>query len=65
MSLLGRVLPSADGMLLRSLRGTEGSHLTDYVSPSFFEVLPARVLWRQLRELAASFLAYDGTAVPW
>lgn len=45
-------------MLLRSLRGTEWSQLADYVSPSFFDVLPARTLWRQLRELGAN--AADG-----
>lgn len=54
MSLLGRLLPGSDTMLLRTLRGTEWSQLTDYVSPSFFEVLPARALWKQLRELGGN-----------
>jgi len=58
VSLFGRLLPGKDTMLLRSLRGTEWSQLVDYVSPSFFEVLPARVLWTALRELGGN--AADG-----
>lgn len=49
-------------MLLRSLRGTEWSQLGDYVSPSFFEVLPARAIWGQLRELAGNASDGDGFA---
>jgi hypothetical protein len=59
VSLLGRLVPGTDGMLWRTLRGTEWSQLADYVSPSFFEVLPPRALWKQLRELGAN--AGDGT----
>ncbi|MDX1648321.1 MAG: hypothetical protein R3263_00575 [Myxococcota bacterium] len=48
-----RLLPGA-GSLLRQLRGTEWSQLADYVSPAFFEVLPARALLGQVRELVGS-----------
>lgn len=50
----GRLLPSGGVTLLRSLRGSEWSQLADHVSPSFFEVLPARTLWRQARELGGN-----------
>lgn len=56
--MLERFLPKSENLLLRSLRGTEWSQITDYVSPSFFEVLPASALWSQLRELAGN--ARDG-----
>jgi hypothetical protein len=56
--MLGRLLPNSESMVLRTLRGTEWSQLGDYVSPSFFEVLPARALWAQLRELGGN--ARDG-----
>jgi hypothetical protein len=46
--------------LLRSLRGSEWSQLADYVSPSFFEVLPARTLWRQARELVGNLTDAEG-----
>jgi hypothetical protein len=56
--MLGRLLPDSESMVMRTLRGTEWSQLGDYVSPSFFEVLPARALWAQLRELGGN--ARDG-----
>jgi len=40
--------------LLRAVRGTEWGDFLDYVSPSFFEVVPARSLWTQGREIAAN-----------
>lgn len=41
-------------MLRRTLRGTEWAQLLDYVSPSFFDVLPARAIWKQLREIGGN-----------
>lgn len=40
--------------LLRAVRGTEWGDFLDYVSPSFFDVVPARSLWTQGREIAAN-----------
>jgi len=53
-------LPGADSVLLRSLRGTEWSQLADYVSPSFFEVLRARQILGQARELVANARDREG-----
>lgn len=53
-------LPGADSVLLRSLRGTEWSQLADYVSPSFFEVLGARQILSQARELVGNARDRDG-----
>lgn len=41
-------------MILRMLRATEWGQLLDFVSPSFFEVLPARGLAGAARDLIAS-----------
>lgn len=56
--MLRRLLPRFDGAILRLLRGTEWSQLADYVSPSFFEVMPARRLAGQAKELVSN--AADG-----
>lgn len=58
--MLGRLLPTGGSTLLRSLRGSEWSQLADYVSPSFFEVLPARTLFRQARELTGNLADSKG-----
>ncbi|MBO6934986.1 MAG: hypothetical protein JJ863_08420 [Deltaproteobacteria bacterium] len=42
-------------MLKRLLDGTDLAQLRDMVSPAFFDVLPARELWRQGRHLAARY----------
>ncbi len=42
-------------MLRRLLDGTDLAQLRDMVSPAFFEVLPARELWRQGRGIAARY----------
>ena len=42
-------------MLKRLLDGTDLGQLRDMVSPAFFDVLPARELWRQGRSLAARY----------
>ncbi len=42
---------SAEGLIRRTLGGAEWSQLSDFVSPSFFDVMPARALLRQAREL--------------
>lgn len=49
--MIGRLLGGANNLLLRQLAGTEWRQLRDYVSPSFFEVLPPRALAGQVREL--------------
>jgi hypothetical protein len=41
-------------MILRMLRATEWGQLVDFVSPAFFEVMPARALARTAKELIAS-----------
>lgn len=41
-------------MILRLLRHTEWGQLLDFVSPSFFDVLPARALAREAKDLFAS-----------
>lgn len=57
-----RLLPGADSLLLRSLRGTEWSQLADYVSPSFFEVLPPRALLGQVKALVGNARDREGFA---
>jgi len=57
-----RLLPGADSLLLRSLRGTEWSQLADYVSPSFFEVLRPRQILGRVRELVANASDKEGFA---
>jgi len=42
-------------MLKRLLDGTDLGQLRDMVSPAFFDVLPARELWRQGRSLASRY----------
>lgn len=42
-------------MLKRLLDGTDLGQLRDMVSPAFFDVIPARVLWKQGRALAARY----------
>ena len=42
---------SAEGLIRRTLGGAEWKQLADFVSPSFFDVMPARALLRQGREL--------------
>jgi len=54
MSLFGRPLPGSGTMLLRTLRAAEWSQLRSYASASFFDVLPARALLTQLRELGGN-----------
>lgn len=44
----------SQGLLLRSLRGTEWQQFLDYVSPSFLEVMPVSHLLAQGREIAAN-----------
>ncbi len=41
-------------MLIRAVKGTEWSQFLDYVSPSFFEVVPLTGLLAQGREIAAN-----------
>lgn len=41
-------------MVRMALRGTSWSHLLDYASPALFEVIPARALLAQSRELFAN-----------
>ena len=42
---------SAEGLIRRTLGGAEWKQLADFVSPSFFDVMPARALLGQAREL--------------
>ena len=46
-----KLLESGPALLLRNARGTEWGQLADYLSPSFFDVMPARQLLSQGREL--------------
>lgn len=43
-------------MLGRLVAGTEWSHFTDYLSPSFFDVVPARELRRVLGTLSGNYM---------
>ncbi len=49
-------------MILRLLKSTEWGQLLDFVSPSFFDVLPARALARQAKDLFASNRDREGFA---
>ncbi len=51
--MLGRLFQDRFGFISRSLRGTEWAQLTDYVTPSFLEVMPLSHLVGQAREMLA------------
>ncbi len=53
---------SAEGLIRRMLGGAEWKQLADLVSPSFFEVMPARALLRQGQEILGNAKDEQGFA---
>ena len=49
-----RGLLSAEALVRRAVQEVSWKELADFVSPSFFEVVPARSLWKQGRELVSN-----------